>query len=700
MQEFEEGLRPIAFLSKKMKAAERNYPVYEQELLAILNALRAWRHYLGGRHFTVWTDHQSLQYVEASVMATPRQVRWATWLSEFDFSVKYVPGATNVVADGLSRGAAGGAPEQRQPLLVNAVVEMAPIPIRVKRAAEGDAAYQAMLSRDDDYLASKKLSKAGGLLYRNEAQQGGPQLVVPENDGLRSWMLSWAHDAMEGAHRGGQRMASWLKARVWWPNLQKDAERYARGCELCQRGKPDQHGRQGLPLSLETPKRAGEVICIDFIGPLQRATTGATSVMVVIDKLTRYVMYIPLGVEEPSAQEVFGALDRHWLSVFGVPRAIVSDRDSRFTSRFWEDLWAGWRTELKRSTAFHPQTDGSTERANRVLIEALRAYVNEQHDDWATLLPQLQRATNASVCASTGFSPDYMMFGREMQSGLDADLEADGVAARGIYPGAQRIHERRAAAEEKARELIEKAQAKQRADSMRGRRQPVIKAGDKVWLSNKNLRSGQEAVGARKLDAIYYGPYTVLEMRGSNAARLEMPAGCRLHPVFNLDLLKKYIDGRAEFPERPVHFERPGPVPEEDPAAGGPGEPLYEVESVIARRGRGARLQYRVLWKGWPRETASWLSRDDWSGCEEAIREFEQRRVGAVRAGRHQQQESEEARREAIAAAEENRPRALDRPPVNAKGEVDMGAQRCTADTKTGCWCRLKTRHGCNTRSA
>jgi len=144
MQKFAEGLRPIAFLSKKMKKAERNYPVYEQELLAILNALRAWRHYLGGRHFTVWTDHQSLQYVEASAMATPRQVRWATWLSEFDFNIKYTPGETNVVADGLSRAGAGPA---RAGLLISAVSAMAPMPIRIKRAAVNDARYQELLAR-------------------------------------------------------------------------------------------------------------------------------------------------------------------------------------------------------------------------------------------------------------------------------------------------------------------------------------------------------------------------------------------------------------------------------------------------------------------------------------------------------------------------------------------------------------------------
>ena len=705
MQQFDDGLRPIAFLSKKMKPAERNYPIYEQELLAILNALRAWRHYLGGRHFTVWTDHQSLQYVESSAMATPRQVRWATWLSEFDFSIKYAPGDKNVVADGLSRAAAGGAPEadteeiDEERLLIGALSEMAPIPVRVRQAAADDANYQIILARDDEYLSARKLGKARGLLYRNLGVPNGGQLVVPENAGLRAWMLGWAHDALEGGHRGGARMHEWLKSRVWWPKMAEDAQRYANGCEMCQRGKPDQRGRQGLPLSIATPERAGDIICMDFVGPFPRAAGGYTHALVIIDKLTRYVVYVPLG-ENATAQQVFGALDQRWLAMFGVPRAIISDRDTRFTSHFWEDLWEGFRTELKRSTAFHPQTDGSTERANRVLVEALRAYVNARGDNWATLLPQLQRATNASVCASTGYTPDFMMFGREMRSGLDADLEADGVAARGRYPGAQQIHEQRAKAEADAREQIEKAQAKQRADAAKGRRAPDIKVGDKVWLSNRNLRNVGAQRGARKLEPLYYGPYAVVEMRGTNAARLQLPDGCLLHPVFNLDLLKKFVDGAQEFPDRPAHFDRQGPVPEEDPAAGGPqaGDPVYEVEAVIARRGTGARKEYRVLWKGWPAETASWIGKDNWDGMEEAIAEFEARGVGvsALRQRRRQPRKPETAatRAEAIKATKENVPKAADRPPV-VNGQIDMGAQRCTASTKAGGWCKARTKYGC-----
>jgi hypothetical protein len=191
---------------------------------------------------------------------------------------------------------------------------------------------------------------------------------------------------------------------------------------------------------------------------------------------------------------------------------------------------------------------------------------------------------------------------------------------------------------------MEAAQLKQREDSQRGRRECELAVGDKAWLSNRNLRPDAAAAAAgraRKLEPLYYGPYEVLAMHGSNAAELRLPAGCRLHPVFNVDLLKKFVDGRSEFPSRPVADARPGPLPAEDPAAGGPGDPVYEVEAVIGKRGRGARLQYRVKWAGWPLEQASWLPVSECDSCAEAVAEFErqqlqrQQRVAAV----HQQQQ-------------------------------------------------------------
>mgnify|MGYP000269914698 CR=1 FL=1 len=740
MQQYEEGLRPIAFLSKRMSDAEQRYPVHEQELLAILNALRAWRHYLGGRRFTVLTDHQSLQYVETSAMATPRQLRWAAWLAEFDFAIKYVRGELNGAADALSRGAAGsgrpdGEEERGEALLVTAIGELKPLAVRLVDAARGDEKYQEKLQESDDELQREGLVKAGGLLYK----EAGGVVVVPRSEGLRTYLLSAAHDTFFGGHRGTNITAAWLKERVYWANMDVDVAHYVRGCEQCQRNKPDNRGRMGLPLSIEAPERPWDVLCMDFVGPLPRTPAGYDAVMVVIDKLTRYVYYVPISTRA-TAQDVYMLLNSRVLAERGIPRTILSDRDTRFTSHFWEALWAGLAVELKRSTAFHPQTDGQTERANRTLVEALRSFVDADQRNWDVLLPELQVAANDARCESTGHSPFYMNNGRLRRGKLEAELEADGVAERGAYPGAAAIAEKVHKAGVEARACIEKAQAKQRADSARGRREGEIGRGDLVLLANKNMRLDSGDGRARKLEPLYFGPYEVLEMKGSNAAKLRMPPGCKLSPVFNLDLLKRYVDGRREFPNREVRLDRPPQEIEEDPARGGPAaaqaDPIYEVEAIIGARRRGATRHYRVAWKGWPIEQASWLPREELQDCAELVAEFEARvaeqragqaRVAAVEVQRIEERarqaaswsagvvarrdnkfpeeperkygepltQQERARNATLAAARDTVPLETPqpRPPV-IDGEVRMGARRCAADTKAKVQCKAMTRHG------
>ena len=659
-------------------------------------------------------------------------MRWAAWLAEFDFKIKYVPGKENGAADALSRGAAGSGRDEQSntqagtegpQLLLNAILELAPLPVRVRDAAARDVNYEEQLQQTNAEFQKSGFNKSGGLLYRVDGTPGGGQLVIPKEPRLRTYLLAAAHDTL-GAHQGRDRTLRWLQERVWWQGMSADVDAYVRGCEVCQRSKPDTRGKMGLPLSIETPKRAWETVCMDFIGPLKRTVRGHDAILVAVDKLTRYVYYVPCSTRS-TAPDVFRLLNERVLANHGYPANIVSDRDTRFTSRFWEDLWEHLGTALKRSTAFHPQTDGQTEVQNKTLIMALTACVDAAQGDWDLLLPEIQFAHNTAISASTGFSPHQMLYGRTARTALDAELESDGVAVRGVHPGAKELAQRVQDTERKARERISKAQEKQRKDALGGRRPVDFAVGDRVWLSNRNM---QLDLGdrARKLEPRFFGPYEVLEMHGSNAAKLQLPAGCKLHPVFNADLLRKYVDGRVEFPDRPIRDARPGPVPEEDPEAGGPasGMPQWEVECILQKRRRGGTTQYRVKWQGWPIEQASWVDEDQCEGCRDLIAAFEasreevnalQLRLAAVRAetrrvrrqldSREQQQpqpqygpptREEAARERARQAEEDTKPLLPDqvRPPAGPDGQINMGTQRCIAQTKAGGQCKQPTRHG------
>ena len=747
MQKFDQGLRPIAFLSRKMRAAERRYPVHEQELLAILNALKAWRHYLSGHRFTVWTDHQSLQYIESSQMATPRQMRWAAWLSEFDFAVRYAPGDKNVVADALSRAEVDDSAQEDEPLLLNALEDAGPLPVRIRRAANDDQDYAKLLQLPRAQLKRKKMERDGDLLYRETGQ-----FVVPQSAQLRAWIMAWAHDVQGSAHRGSARMLEWIKERAWWSKMDEDVQLYCRSCEACQRSKPNLQGRQGLPMSVETPEAVGDWLSMDFVGPLPAGDSGNTAVMVVVERLSRYVFFIPCKTTS-SARDVWSLLNTHVLAHTGVPRAIVSDRDTRFTSHFWEGLWEQLGAALKRSTAFHPQTDGQAERAVRTLVEALRAMIDATQDNWEDLLPHIARGFNSSVCDTTKKTPDEIFFGGKRRSALDAELEHGGVRAPAKHPGAQQQSDRVKTAIQEARTHIDKAQQKQRDDAAKGRRAVDIVVGDEVWLSRQNMRP----VGldrARKLDPLYCGPFKVARMAGTNAAELVLPANWKLHPVFNLDKLKKHVNGQRLFPARPVGDDRRGPQApdelEEDPRAGGPAsadptDETFEVESILSERAagrRGARREFLVKWAGWPIEQASWVAEKDCSGAQLAIEDFQRRRARQTAAGARSRRRAmaiemtwsrnPEGEFYLCAAAATRRidpkfePRAgpnqpapgsaeakqrethwkntmwnkvqdaaAARAPVDKDGQINTGAQRCTADTKAGGWCKARTRYGC-----
>jgi hypothetical protein len=811
MQDQGKGMQPIAFMSKKMNGHETRYPVHEQELLAIVNAMKLWRHHLSGTPFIVQTDHQSLQYVDSQNLATNRQVRWAMIMAEFDFKIVYITGDKNPVADALSRSGAGGPPKPTSSTtglerfeeaiqLVHAVRtrnqaaaerrsavptqaewdpseqaagppgEAVPIPVagvpkeeveeeqpvstyqeeeedteqvaqeslgqRVHAAAKADPEYQALAKSDPETLKAGSLELIQGVLFRE-----GHVMVVPDSPQLRTELLELAHDHLSAGHRGRDRTVSWLAERVWWPSMGKEAASYVAGCASCQANKEDNRGAQGMPRSLATPDRAWQTVSMDFIGPVPTTARGHDAILVCVDKLTRYVVYIPLKTTSTS-QEVWRLFYTRVVAVFGLPENIISDRDARFTARFWQDIWTLLDTKLLMSTAYHPQTDGSTEKANKTLITALRSYVDVRQTNWDDLLPELQVAENTSQNATTKQSPAYMNFGRRLRGVLEAELQGGGIDITQAYPGAATIATNIQRASEEAKAHILKAQAKQRSDAAQGRREVTIKAGEQVMLSSEFMKT---VAGVKKLGPKFYGPFKVLEQKG-NVARLDLPQAYKIHPVVNLDRLKPYTEGKTTHPSRTVKDHRP---PALELIAGG--DPVFEVEAILRDRGRGEGVKYLVKWLGWPLDAATWQSREDLSGAKGLLIEYEKKRadevdrranktdmphsnrdqrVSMVQAARnrvcetarwaersvpacyepasedidpndhHQPEHRAQAltvaqqRKKNIEAATLTLPVAPDRPLPDKDGAIKMPTQRCTSDTKRGGHCKARTTIG------
>ncbi len=613
MQDHGKGLQPIAFLSKKMLDAETRYPVHEQELLAIIHSLRAWRHYLSGVKFKVQTDHWSLQHFQTQPSLSSRQARWKDVIANFDFTIEYVKGKSNTVADSLSRRPDHLPTEQHssQLLMQHRINSVTTLLSDIKHAYTSDPEYLAEL--DHPRTCSSPLQiKDAIYLYKDD------RLYIPNDLQLRTRILQEYHDTPTGGHLGRDKTSEQVKRRFYWPGMDKMIQEYVTTCDSCQRNKPSQQAPMGPLQPLPIPTRPWQQVSMDLITQLPRSRSGNDAIVVFVDKLTKMVHYAATttNVTAPQLATIFL---REVVRLHGVPESILSDRDPRFTANFWRAFWKQLGTTLTMSTAYHPQTDGQTERANRTLEEMLRSRINFEQTDWDEHLAVAELANNNSLQASTGFTPFFLNSGQEVQ--LPLDLELAELLPTNNPSAEERIRKLHAALQ-RARSNIEAAQQRQAKYADKHRRDITFQVGDQVLLSTEHLQLKGADRRTPKFSHKYIGPFKVKRVVNRNAYELELPPQLQLlHSTFNIDRLKPYKDGSAAFPSRPPPDSRPPPEAILDNGAA-----VFEVERILAKRGSGNRTQYLVLWKGYPLWEATWEPRSSLHGAADAVADFNTRR--------------------------------------------------------------------------
>ena len=287
---------------------------------------------------------------------------------------------------------------------------------------------------------------ATGLLRKHD------KVYIPGASALRQEILQRGHDDPLAGHFGVDRTALLIRRSYFWPTLARDVQEYIETCDVCQRTKAKRHRPYGELSSLPVPTKPWEEITMDFITglPASRRADGVyDTVLVIVDRFTKVTRYIPCKKTidaEQLAELIIGTVVKD----FGLPSGIVSDRGSVFTSKFWSTLCWVLKIKRKLSTAFHPQTDGQTERQNQTLEQYLRQFCTYHQDDWASLLPQAEFAYNNSDHASLGCSPFFALYGFTPRTGLD--IEAD--ITRGEVPSViKRIKHMKDIREELARYL-------------------------------------------------------------------------------------------------------------------------------------------------------------------------------------------------------------------------------------------------------
>jgi transposase InsO family protein len=396
---------PIAFMSHKLGVKNLGLSTYEKEFLALITAVTKWRHYLNGSNFIIRTDQISLKNLLDQKVNTTMQHRGLSKLLGLNYTIEYKRGIENKVADALSRreGHSGQLDCLQGSLL--AVSELIPQWVQeIQQSYQNDPWIDGLKKKIATAAAAHPhLSHHQGLVRKKG------KICVGSTGNWRQLLLQETHDSAIGGHSGVAMTYHRLHQHFSWPLMKQDVHQYIRSCPTCQLTKNEHVHSPGLLQPLPIPETAWSSIGIDFITDLPKSN-GKDVIMVVVDRLTKYSHFIALS-HPYTALTVAQLFLTHVYQFHGLPTSIISDRDPVFTGRFWKELMKLLGITLNMSTAYHPQTDGQTERVNQCLENYLRSMLLDQPKNWTFWLPLAQWWYNSNFHSSIRTTPFQALYG-------------------------------------------------------------------------------------------------------------------------------------------------------------------------------------------------------------------------------------------------------------------------------------------------
>lgn len=514
-QETDQGEQVIAYASRTMTKGEQNFSATERECLAVIWAVERFRPYVEGSRFIIVTDHYSLLWLHNLKDPQGRLARWALRLQPYDYTLVHRKGKEHVVPDMLSRSI-----ESKKTVV--AVMEVTEIKDRwyrdmMRTVQEKGEKYPTW--RVEDGILWKLIPTRTRVADSSTEWKR----VVPKED--RREVLYRCHDLPTAGHLGSHKTFCRLQTQYYWPKMRQDVSRYVARCTVCQTTKSKENqGPAGLMGSQRVVSRPWEMVAADLIGPLPRSASGFKYILVVLDTFTKFVLLIPLRAA--TAALVAKHLEQDVFLIFGIPRYLICDNGAEFTGRAVKILAEEYKLRLLYNPSRHPQANPA-ERVNKTIGNLLRAYVGENHRRWDMQLPKIGFALRTASHETTGFTPAFLNFGRELtlqskDSGPpDIIPEIGETAAYG-----RKIEDLKKTYEEVQARLRSAYQNNTNRYNLR-RRQVSFKEGDKVLKRNYPQSDATKYFSA-KLAPKFTGPHIVAKKVSPLVYKLETQNGVSL----------------------------------------------------------------------------------------------------------------------------------------------------------------------------
>ncbi|QRW24436.1 Retrotransposable element Tf2 protein [Rhizoctonia solani] len=588
------------------KLAEQNYDTHNKELLAIICSFEYWRIFLEGtaHPITVFTNHRNLEYWKESQTFNCRHARWHLLLAGYNFQIVYRPGKQSGKPDALSQQADHAdippEPQSMLPYLVFANVALVTPEKELQQQIEASLDQDKSLEEILQFLQNKSKAppsiKCAFKDYEMEAgllfYQG--RIVVPDVGTLRTDLLRIFHNSPLAGHPGRQRTLELVSRSYYWPGIRADTYWHVDSCEICQRIRKPKYVSIP-PQPLEVPVRPWQHVSYNMIVDLPKDGS-SNSILVIVNSFTKYGIFVKCSkkLKAPELAELF--LENVWKR-HGMPEKTISNRGRIFNNKFLQALYKRLGIDPHFSSAYHPQSNGQTERVNPSIKHFLRAYSGVNQRDWTRWLPMAEFAYNNAIHSSTGKTPFKALYGWEptlTPSNVPTDVpEADDLA--------QTME-----AQWKEVELALQQSKKQMLARESGN-PTEFEMGEEVWLDAKNVNL---KTLSPKLMEQRLGPFKVSEKISNRAYRLELPPTMQIHNVFYVGLLSKVKRDKKRA------FENcPPPVTID-------GEEEYKVEGITNAKERDGKWFFQVKWKGYGSKENTWEPQENLKNAKKILEKY------------------------------------------------------------------------------